>query len=112
MSENGGVLEQDSSFNVDTGLDVVSNNDVGFDHNDVITRNNDDDRRLANARSTLESWLADSEITDFDEFFRQTLRAGASKQRTSSAPTTATSILQTTLTTVLTLILHKLLQLT
>jgi len=65
------------------------------------------ENRLANARSSLESWLADSQITDFDEFFRQTFRQQASAQPSTSSAAKVRPINALT-STLMSILLYKL----
>jgi len=77
-------------------VNTENDDDVGFLDNTVASSSSSTstqrssgglEGRLSSARSSLESWLADSEITDFDEFFRQTFRtASAQPSRSKSGP--------------------------
>lgn len=98
----------------------VSSDDADFVNNDVIVTSSlqsttqryssEVDNRLASAKSRLESWLADSQITDFDEFFRQTFQRGASRaepSRSKAGPSAHSSSLSFAMA-VLSLILYPL----
>ena len=97
-------------------------NSAGFEKNDVVSEQKPvsserprssqigEDEKLESARNNLQAWLAESDITDFDEFLRRTLKAGASTQlhgQSTNLAQRASSSLFHAIASVLTIVLHK-----